>query len=700
MKLPLILSLLCLAGSVAALAADRPTRDTRRGDRLFADYFRAETRKLAEPSLADIRTADDWAARRDTYRRQLQEMLGLYPMPERTPLQPVVTGTVEHPQFRVEKVQFQSRPGLYVTGSLYLPKGLEKPAPAILYVCGHGNVKKDGISYGSKTSYQHHGAWFARNGYVCLIIDTLQLGEIEGLHHGTFRENMWWWLSRGYTPAGVEAWNGIRALDYLQSRPEVDRDRLGVTGRSGGGAYSWWVAALDERIKAAVPVAGITDLENHVVDGVVEGHCDCMFMVNTYRWDYAQVAALVSPRPLLLSNTDKDSIFPLEGIVRVHEKVRRIYKLQNAADKLGLLITEGPHLDTQDLQVPAMRWFNRFLKGETGQVENTAVKLFEPEQLKVFATLPTDQKNTRIHESFVPTANPALISTSPDEWKEQRDGWLQALREKTFRGWPETAEQPAPKQAFSAVQKGIRLSAYDFESQEHVPLRLYLAHRDGLETPDLAVLNVVDDAGWREFLSGMRPGFEAELAEELQAEGQPPADEKAFADTEKMFQRFKWVMAYVAPRGIGPLAWDATPKKQVQVRRRFMLLGQTLEGMQVWDTRRAIQAFRELPAFKETPLWLQAEDELAGVALYASLFEPALARLDLWRLPASHQKGPALLNVLKTLDTPQALAMAAERTKVILYDVAARDWTYPVETGKKLGWDPKQIQIRQTNPAR
>ncbi len=137
----------------------------------------------------------------------------------------------------------------------------------------------------------------------------MQLAEIEGLHHGTARENMWWWNCRGYTPAGVEAWNCIRALDYLQARPEVDREKLGVTGRSGGGAYSWWIATLDERIKAAVPVAGVTDLENHVVDGVVEGHCDCMYMVNTYRWDYGQVAALVAPRALLLTNSDKDNIF-------------------------------------------------------------------------------------------------------------------------------------------------------------------------------------------------------------------------------------------------------------------------------------------------------------------------------------------------------------------------------------------------------
>ena len=102
----------------------------------------------------------------------------------------------------------------------------------------------------------------------------------------------------------------MRALDYLQSRKEIDPERIGATGRSGGGAYSWFIAAIDDRIKVTVPVAGITDLENHVVDGVVEGHCDCMYFVNTYRWDYPQLAAMVAPRPLLISNTDKDRDLP------------------------------------------------------------------------------------------------------------------------------------------------------------------------------------------------------------------------------------------------------------------------------------------------------------------------------------------------------------------------------------------------------
>src|SRR5262249_56125773 len=101
-------------------------------------------------------------------------------------------------------------------------------------------------------------------------------------------------------------------------RPEIDAERIGVTGRSGGGAYSWWITAIDERIKVSVPVAGITDLENHVVDGCVEGHCDCMFMVHTYRWDYPMVAALAAPRPLPTSNRHHHPISPPQALLLLH----------------------------------------------------------------------------------------------------------------------------------------------------------------------------------------------------------------------------------------------------------------------------------------------------------------------------------------------------------------------------------------------
>ena len=196
--------LIMISLQIPSSAAERSAIGPSHADAMLADYFRAETAKLRDRCLAGVKTLEDWQAKRNIYRDQLFEMLGLMPLPEKTDLKPVVTGKLEHEQFTVENIHFQSRPGLYVTGNLYIPKGLEKPAPAILYVCGHALVKKDGVSFGNKTAYQHHAAWFARHGYVCLVIDSLQLGEIEGIHHGTYRYKMWWWNSRGSTPAVSE----------------------------------------------------------------------------------------------------------------------------------------------------------------------------------------------------------------------------------------------------------------------------------------------------------------------------------------------------------------------------------------------------------------------------------------------------------------------------------------------------------------
>ncbi|MCX6953769.1 MAG: hypothetical protein NTV51_16580, partial [Verrucomicrobia bacterium] len=229
MNFPLLccrsLGLICAVSFTVGLRA--AVAEPSAADRTLAEYFRTETERVTAGSLATVRTLVDWTEHRAEYREQLFEMLGLSPRPARTDLQPTITGRVEHAEFFVENLHFQSMPGLYVTANLYVPKNLKGKAPAILYACGHATVKEGAVSMGNKTGYQHHGEWFARNGYVCLAIDTIQLGELEGVHHGTKRLGMFWWNSRGYTPAGVEAWNGIRALDYLQSRPEVDGAKLG-----------------------------------------------------------------------------------------------------------------------------------------------------------------------------------------------------------------------------------------------------------------------------------------------------------------------------------------------------------------------------------------------------------------------------------------------------------------------------------------
>lgn len=631
------------------------------GDRMFARYFESETKRLAKADLADIKTLDDWNAKKDTYRRQLREMLGLDPLPKRTPLQTKTTGVVQHDEFEVRKLHYQSSPGLYVTGNLYVPKKLTTPAPAILYVCGHGQVRIDDVNYGNKAHYQHHGAWFARNGYVCLMIDTIQLGELAGIHHGTYRHRMWWWNSRGYTPAGVEAWNGIRALDYLESLDFVDNSRIGVTGRSGGGAYSWWIATLDERIKVAAPVAGITDLQNHVIDGVVDGHCDCMFQVNTYRWDFGQLAALVAPRPLLILNTDRDAIFPLDGVTRLHTKIARIYDLHDKPQNLGLAITPGGHSDSQELRLPAFNWFNKHLKNGSRPITKVATKKFSPQQLKVFKNNPVDERTTTIHDSF-----PQIVS---DE--EAVDPMLlDVIRQKSFAAWPSGNTELNIRKAWNVVHDGVRLAAYDFDSQPHVRLRMYIANKADLTTPKAVHIEIPDKFGWNRYLKLGLPALAEQWSKELKLAGvdkNAPISKKLQA---KLARQMKFIRehpeVYVTfmPRGTGLSQLTQNERHLTQARRRFMLLGQTLAGQQALDVRQCIRATRQLDLCKGIPLELWGYNSTASLVAVVTLFEDNIHTIHLHNYPQTDKEQPDYLNISRFATPRHLLELAKRRTHV------------------------------------
>lgn len=578
-------------------------------------YFEAEVRGIEKRThhVMHPESAAKWADQKPELKRQLAEMLGLDPIPSRTPLEPVVTGRIEREDYVVENLHFQSMPGLYVTGNLYLPKQIDEAVPAILYVCGHAPVKENGVSYGNKTAYQHHGIWFARHGFVCLTIDTIQLGEIEGIHHGTYRENRWWWNSRGYTSAGVETWNGIRALDYLQSRPEVDGERLGMTGRSGGGVYSWWVGALDDRVKAIVPVAGITDLRNYVIDGAVEGHCDCMFMVNRYRWDYPLIASLIAPRALLIANSDKDSIFPLDGVVRTHRQVRDVYGLLGAEDRLGLLITEGPHRDTQDLQVPSFRWFQRWLKESDELIGRAAIKEIAPIELKVFEKIPPDEIITTVDEVFVPMAKARELPKSISEWDRFIEQLRAALRFEVFMGWPQ--EEPT----------GEFVPGFTFWKTSG--------------NPSGRLLFQVDDAG---------KGF-----------------------------------------------YQASGHQRNQIRRRYMLIGQTLDSMRVFEMKRFMEQLSG-----NDDITLAADGDMAVNLLYAALMMDVPRslnhgfRLQLSGLSETLKEAPDFLNIMKVTRLDECLAAVSRRFDVVVEDCPGAVTEYASRLNVRLGSNACRLTIK------
>lgn len=689
------------------LYAQAPRNDLSRGEAMIENYFRKQAADIGSKCLSQYTTRREWEEARPELRRQLLEMLGLDPLPAKTELKVQSYGKVEAAKYTVEKVTFQSWPNLYVIGHFYLPKPLPKEKlPCVLYVCGHGNVVKkidnQDVSFGSKMSYQHHPAWFAENGYASLIIDTLQLSEIPGIHHGTHNRGMWWWQTLGYTPAGIECWNGIRALDYLETRAEVDMKRVGITGRSGGGAYSWWIAAADERIQCIVPVAGIADLQAHLNEGypgnlekgVISGHCDCMFMVNTYRWDFAQVAALCAPRPLMLGNSDKDNIFPVPGYRRLANKVRKIYDLYGAGEKFTLLETKGPHLDTPELRAGAFRWMHKWLKNDSIAPTEYKPEHLPVEQLKVLAKTPEGAVNANIHDFFI---KPAVIelprsdAVAKEWWQGEKQMLEMALREKVFRGWPEKAPPLNLKPVADRSNSGIRLRAWDFASEDGIELRVWLMTAPNVEKPSLVVLNALDEEGWKEWCADLGPEFDS--VHRLDHSGR--FDAAKLKQNQRVLEKQKWAFAAICPRGIGPTKWaEPGTSVDIQMRRRHALIGQTLDGQRVWDVRRSLAVLRLQSDLKGVPLWLQGKKEMAGIVLYASLFENDIARLDLWHPTTTHRDGPILLNIRKHLDMPQAMAMASPR-QIRLYvrnDDEAKKWEWPMQLQKSLG--EKSLQLR------
>ncbi len=628
----------------------------------MADYFRAETARVAAQPLAGIGSLDAWKAKRPELQRQLREMLGLDPLPDRTDLRVRITGTFETPEFVVEKILYQASPGLYVTGNLYRPRSVPQPAPAILYVCGHAQVEKNGVIFGNKTHYQHHAAWYAANGYVCFVLDTLQLGELAGLHHGTYRQGMWWWQSRGYTPAGIEAWNAIRAIDYLSTRSEVDPRRIGVTGRSGGGATTWWVGALDDRVAAVVPVAGITDLQDHVVDGVVEGHCDCMYYHNTYRWDFTLLAALVAPKPLLVENTNHDPIFPEDGVRRIFKTLENVYQWYGASDRLGLVIGQGGHVDSQEIRHPSFAFMNQWLKGTETKIEEPD-RHIAMESLKVLAIneRPPGERNSTVHETFVPQATLPAVPKTVEELTRDQTQWLSDVKRLVFAGWPRDSDVVPleVKLEKDGLDEGNRLRAFAYTSQEGIRLKLWVATREGTHKPKTWRVHVALTTDWLQDVT----------IPELRKSFGGPADDEA--------------LVVVTPRGVG--FEGQGPKKDAHIRRRFALLGQTLAGMQVWDIRRALASLRTLEEFDaSTPLSLEGERQGASVALWAAVFEPIVDVVRLEDPPATVRDGPAFFSLDRVLTMPQAVALVAPRhVHIVTHDRSP--WRWDLDLKENLG---------------
>lgn len=584
-----------------------------------------KARAITDAAAAELASRERWEAVREQRREELRDMLGLLPWPERTPLNVRITGKLDKGAYVIEKIAFESLPKIYVTANLYVPKQREGRLPAVVYVCGHSYSP-----YGDKTKYQRHGISLAKNGYVAFLLDSIQIAETFALHHGVYNQEMQDWYARGYTPAGVEVWNAMRAIDYLETRPEVDPERIGMTGRSGGAAMTWFTAAVDPRVKVAVPVMGISTYAANLAENTQRLHCDCMFAINSYRHDMLHQGALIAPRPLLMMHGRKDALFPVAGYEEFERCLSALYRSYGRESDFRNVVVETGHQDSDFLRGEAIRWLDRYLRGTPGRELDLDYSEAPEESLAVFPNgPPADAQNYRVHEVFLKTPEMGRYS-SRREWERRRETLLETLRTKVFGAFP--AERPPVNVRAQAERRGRFFEELTIESEPGVEIRLLVSRPEKSEAPVPGLLYIASE------------GEDAEAIAQMfrSARGRP--------------QIFRMA---VYPRGVGEMSWEKSFTKTVL--RNAMHVGHTVDSLRLWDVLAALQALRAQAGVDASRITVMGGGVSGILGLYAALLDPGVHQVLLRQPPSSHLEGPIFLNVLRHLDLPEAAALLAPR---------------------------------------
>src|SRR5450755_372641 len=345
-----LLAFACLAGSL--LAADARNVDLRHTD------FHFTMPKYGSPP--------EWEARKAQLWRQILVSAGLYPLHEKMPLKPLIFERIEREGYSIEKVALETMPGYYLGGNLYRPLHPTGKVPAILTPHGHWTYGRLENSEGY--SGQALGINLALQGYVAFGYDMVGYNDTLQTEHRFTSPTYQLW---SFTPLGLQLWNSIRALDFVESLPEVDGQRLAVTAASGGGTQTFLLAAVDDRVHAAAPV--------NMVSFIMQGGCECEnapgLRVGTSN---VEIAAMMAPRPMLLVSATGDWTrnVPREE----YPAVRSIYELYQTPKNVEVVQFQAEHNYNQRSQEAVYSFFRKQLLGVDGE-EKVAEREVEVEPL-------------------------------------------------------------------------------------------------------------------------------------------------------------------------------------------------------------------------------------------------------------------------------------------------------------------------------
>jgi cephalosporin-C deacetylase-like acetyl esterase len=605
-------------------------------------------------AIALISTMDDLKARQQYWRDHMWSYLG--GRPERTPLNAHVVGTLDRGDHRIEKIIFESRPGFYVTANLYLPKGGKAPYPAILFPLGHERGAK------AHQAWQRCLAGLARRGFVALAWDPIGQGERIQMYDEDWHDSKVQASTVEHTIIGMQClltgshvaqytiWDGIRALDYLLSRPEVDAKRVGCTGNSGGGTHTAYLSGLDDRIQVAAPSCYITSWKR-MLESIGPQDAEQVFPL----WlkdglDYPDYLYAFAGKPFLMLTAIRD-FFPIAGARSTFAEVRQTYDKLGLADKVAMFEYDDGHGYSKPRREAGYRWFTRWLQGSENTEPEAPLELATAEQLQCTRTGQVQTEYKQVVDVFL--MNRSLAAQLRAKRKPSPESVRKHARELTHY---EVATGPVRVTHFGDMDRAasrVEKLVYESEPGISIPALLFLPKSGPARKPAVV------------FADARGKSATAPEAEQLAAKGYVVLvpDLRGFGETQPALDRRDYFV-----RNFGDYENVLTA----------LVIGKTMVGMRAADLVRGIELLAARSDVDGSRISVTGRAAAAIPALFAALFDKRIGRVALDGMLVSYEsvvnerihQGMVeqwIPSVLKEFDLPDVVASIAP-AKVAVYN--------------------------------
>ena len=605
-----------------------------------------------ERIIASLRSTADWKRRqRQTY-ETLLEIVG--PFPQRTPLNPIVTGVVNREDYRIEKVVFESMPQCYVTAALFIPTDLAEKRPAILNVIGHSTASF------RRDIYQVVILNLVKKGFIVLAMDPYGQGEridyfdaekgrstVGGSTaiHSYIGSQM---FLTGVSPGRYFVWDGIRAIDYLLTRKEVDPERIGVTGLSGGGTQTAYISIFDDRVKAAAPSCYITGFRR-LLESIGPQDAEQNFYHAVARGlTHADFLEVRAPRPTLIVATTRD-FFSIQGARETHAEAKKAYAAFGHEDHLLLSEDDYEHGFTAKNRRATYAFFQRFLD-LPGDPSDESVEILSAEQLNV---TPTGQLATSFKGRTLFDVHKVTADRLAADLKASRENVNQHLQQVQVKAKMLSGFRPV-EQTGSVVFRGryqrqgytVELLALSGEGHTVIPMLAFVPQADG---PHPAAL-------W------LHPDGKA-------------ADAAPGGAIERWVRRGRLVLA---PDVLGAgETRNTVVNYPLAAHHEAILVGRSVPGLQAGDIVRVVKYAQQRPDVDSQDVVALARGTLCPALLHAAALERGIRGVILerpllsYQLVAAHRfynydMSATVAGALTAYDLPDLLASCAPRSVLLI----------------------------------